>query len=395
MTILDGEGNKLTTLQQNRRWCMTLRDGRVAVLDNATGSDTEFLLQPIDPKTQELQTGYTVQRLLKQSDSGSHTFYSGFGEYAFYCNTGLSLYGYRLDEKTKSAKGELLVTWLNCDIEGASVMTIGENAEGDLACISYSAAFGGEMDLLVETEPNADSVQTLTLACRGLESTMAQQILRFNRQNNGYRVEVRDYGAAAVNNGLAAGLDQLTVDLISGNAPDLFCTDGMDVETLLGQNLLEDLWPYMDADTELGGREGVVQPVFNAMSRDGKLYEVVSGFTVRTVMANTAQVGENCGWTMEEFWQAYESMEDCASVAGPTYKQATMLEELLPLCIENYIDRESGTAHFDNAEFANLVRFFGLFPEKALERTAESGLWCVEGRQLMQTAQREMEAHFG
>lgn len=383
--VMDAEGETLAEISHGLYGLVGLRDGRAAAIYKSEDGES-FMVQPVND-SYELAETYQLTRLLGANEAGTHTYFSGFGEYDFYCHTGLSLYGYRLDKKSKTAQGELLVTWLNCDIEGAGVLTVGENAAGDLACISYSTTLGGELASLAETESNTDSVQTLTLACRGLESTMAQQILRFNRQNNGYRVEVRDYGAAAVNNGLAAGLDQLTVDLISGNAPDLFCTNGMDLQSLIGLNLLEDLWPYIDADTELGGREGVVQPVFNAMSRDGKLYEVTSGFAVRTMMADAELAGENFGWTMEQFWQVYESMEDCVSVGGRTFDRETMLDYMLSLYTQQLLKLENGVADFDTEEFAAMIRFFSLFPENRPEYSAESNLWCLEGRQLMQYTQ--------
>ena len=56
---------------------------------------------------------------------------------------------------------------------------------------------------------------------------------------------------------------------------------------------------FIDADEELGGRAGVVEPVFNALSQDGKLYEISSSFYITTIAGPASIVGTEPGWTYE------------------------------------------------------------------------------------------------
>lgn len=383
IAVWDAAGNALSRVAQgNDRYLLTLKDGRVACL-SASQTDNGLILQPIDPETRGLQKEYSIAQLTE--DNTGLSFYNGFGAYDFYCNTGISLYGYRLNTETMTAEGEILMTWLNCDVEGAAVLNVGENREGQISCVSYSSAYDGDLAEFTKEKASDGEATTLTLACRGLEQSVAQLVLRFNRQNNGYRVEIRDYGAAAVNNGLAAGLDQMAVDMISGNAPDLFCTDGMDIQSLISLNLLEDLWPYIDADTGLGGRQGVVEPVFNAMSRDGKLYEVTSGFIVRTAAGMKALLGEREGWTLREFLDFYETLDDCPAIFDWYIYRERATDIMVELCGESFIDRQTNTAHFDSQEFLDLLEYLTLFPENAPDPSyQERKNWCLEGRQPVQ-----------
>ena len=305
------------------------------------------------------------------------TFFPGSGAYDLYAVTDLSLYGYKLDGGTC----DQLLTWANCDVEAAALLAV-EAVDGGFFCVTGSTVFGGAAVRLTGTDTPPDPARTLTLACRGLDRDTALLVLRFNRKNLGWRIRIRDYGTADLVSG-PVSMDQLTRDLVSGDLPDLLCTENMDTQVLVDRGLLEDLWPWIDGDTQLGGREALVQPVFDALAREGKLYEVTSAFEIVTACGKSALVGDRQGWSAEDAMAVWRAMPEDSSIGGPAETQLTALEQIIALCAQNYMDRETGTARFDSPAFVSLLEFAACYPDPRSGLDAEyDPLALKEGRQM-------------
>ena len=276
------QGEDRGVLSENARFLFRGKDDRaLAVIAPAYG---DWRVRAIDGQTLGRQDVCTIPpAALSARDV---TFFPGSGAYDLYAVTDLSLYGYKLDGGTCSQ----LLTWANCDVEAAALLAV-EAVDGGFFCVTGSTVFGGAAVRLTGTDTPPDPARTLTLACRGLDRDMALQVLRFNRKNLGWRIRIRDYGTADLVSG-PVSMDQLTRDLVSGDLPDLLCTENMDTQVFVDRGLLEDLWPWIDGDTQLGGREALVQPVFDALAREGKLYEVTSAFEIVTACGKSALVGD-------------------------------------------------------------------------------------------------------
>lgn len=366
-------GEDRGVLSENARFLFRGKDGRaLAVIAPAYG---DWRVRSIDPRTLEMKDVCTIPPAAMSARDV--TFFPGSGDYDLYAVTDLSLYGYRLDGGTC---GQLL-TWANCDVEAAALLAM-EAEDAGFFCMTYSSAFGGAAVRLEETDTSPDPARTLTLACRGLDRDTALQVLRFNRKNLGWRIRIRDYGTAD----LAAGpvsMDQFTQDLVSGDLPDLLCTENMDTQVFVDRGLLEDLWPWIDGDAQLGGREALVQPVFDALAREGKLYEITSAFEIVTACGKSALVGDRQGWSAEDAMAVWRAMPEDSSIGGPAETQTTALEQIIALCAQDYMDRETGTARFDSPAFVSLLEFAACYPDSRSGLDAEyDPLALKEGRQM-------------
>jgi hypothetical protein len=127
--------------------------------------------------------------------------------------------------------------------------------------------------------------------------------------------------------------------------------------------MLEDLWPYIDADTEIGGREGLVSPVFEAMEQDGKLYQITPSFAIYTVIGASSIVGDEPGWTLDDLYAALEKMPEGAEVFSMGATKADILRQCYALGMDDFVDWSTGECSFDTPEFINLLKFSDLFPE--------------------------------
>ena len=71
-----------------------------------------------------------------------------------------------------------------------------------------------------------------------------------------------------INTSATLNVENHGIEIMSGNVPDMILTDGLPVRQYAAKGLLEDLYPYIDADM---GRDALITPVLDADSEDGKL----------------------------------------------------------------------------------------------------------------------------
>lgn len=365
---------------------VTLGNGSVAAL--VYGEDyAAFDLRPVD--TAAMQLGEATASLPTDAYSARP---SG-GGYDFCYNKGESFYGYKLADGSE----EKLVTWINCDVNSNNVTSPYITEEGNIVCLSseYSNTGDGATTYFITlTKTPYDQVPqktTLTLACVYLGYDIKNQILDFNRKSSDYRIEVRDYSEFNTEDDYSAGYTKLITEIGSGAVPDIMLTDGLPIETFGAKGLLADLWPFIDADEELGGRAGVVEPVFNALSQDGKLYEISSNFYITTIAGPASIVGTEPGWTYEEMYAALDQMPEGCELFSLGTTRSDVFSSICMLNLSRFVDWTTGECSFDSDDFISLMEFANRFPEtfdwKHHEWTNEdSDAYRIkEGRQLLVT----------
>lgn len=314
----------------------------------------------------ELSSGQFSKPISAGSVFSSAIYPGAFG-WDLLVNDGTVLSGVNAD----GAK-QTLVTWINCDLDGNELtgLSVAPDGESVLCLFSPMRIPGrktGECGVAVlrETaEPPREEKTVLELACMGLDPDVAALVLRFNRSDPDYRVEVQDYSVYNTDDTLNAALTALNAQIVSGSAPDLFCTRELPIRAYADQGLLEDLWPYIDADTELGGRGALVMPLFEALSQEGGLYQIAPSFSLYTVIGPKSIVGERCGWTMDEFRQVWQTMPEGCAVMGGWINRGAALNMSLTMRLDQFFDRERGLCRFDSEAFRELVRFTELFDKE-------------------------------
>lgn len=148
--------------------------------------------------------------------------------------------------------------------------------------------------LVVLNRVDASSIQKkteLTLACFGLDYNLRSQIVKFNRSRADYRIVVKDYSEYATDDDYNAGLTKLNTEIISGNVPDLIANSMLlPIRQYAAKGLLEDLWPYIDADPEYSRDKLMTKPL-ESLQTDGKLYQLPIDFGVTTAIGLGKVVG--------------------------------------------------------------------------------------------------------
>lgn len=127
------------------------------------------------------------------------------------------------------------------------------------------------------------------------------------------------------------------------------------------KGLLEDLWPYLDADPEYSRDKLMTQPL-NAAQTDGKLYRLPIDFGVTTAVGLGKVVGEYTTWTLADVNDALSKLPEGATVFNKYYTQAEMLQYCIAMNAGSFMNWQDGTCNFDTDEFRALLEFVKPFP---------------------------------
>jgi ABC-type glycerol-3-phosphate transport system substrate-binding protein len=331
-----------------------LSNGTVAAM---TYENENNVLKPIDAAAGVWKDGIKLPMQV-------YNAYTGAGDYLVFYSDGNNLYGLKEGQE----EPEKLFNWINCDIDGSSVNSLSVLPDGRFACLTYSYNYEGssgmEMAVLTKTDASLIPEKTyLSMATFYMDYTLRAKVIEFNKTNGKYRIEVTDYSEYNTEDDYQAGLIKLSTEIISGKVPDLICTSQqLPMHQYIAKGLLEDLYPYIDNDPELG-RDKLVQEVFKALENDGKLYEICSNFSIYTVVGDPNRIGSEPGWTLDEMNQILGDAPEGTTAFVPYIVRNDILQTSFTMNMEEYVNWNTGECKFDSPGFIKLLEFAKTFPE--------------------------------
>lgn len=223
----------------------------------------------------------------------------------------------------------------------------------------------------------------LTLACYYLDWEVRKYVVEFNKSNPDYRITITDYSQYDTDEDYTAGITKLNTDIVSGKMPDiLLLNDNIPVESYAAKGLFEDLYFYIDQDTELK-REDYFQNVLKVHENNGELYCLPSRFIIYTVTGKTADVGNGTGWTLQELKDVLAAKPEGTQVFSGMTRQE-MLYYSIRMSGNQFIDWESGKCNFNTEGFISLLEFIKDFPEELPEDYWEKDMGMSWDEQLRQ-----------
>lgn len=294
--------------------------------------------------------------------------YDGDENALFYYNAGSDLLAWRDPAESAEDGGPAenlpLLSWVNTGLSGSGDRSVTHFLpDGRLVVVSGGGMFStdeaAELAVLTPTDDPPEKA-VLTLGTPQLLSDIEEAVWKFNRENHEYCIEVREYIDYAAGEDWQDGIKRLAAEVGAGHIPDILDMSGMPLYRWAASGVLEDLWPWIDLDRDIG-REDLMIRVLEADSICGKLYEVASGFSFITAVGMRNTVGDRTAWTMEEMEQVLENME---CLAMPNDRE-WMLRSMLQTFWDRLVDWERGTCGFDSPEFREILAFCGRFPEDA------------------------------
>jgi len=360
ISVLDSQLNVLFTLEEENLWgsLTQLGDGSIGIVQSSYDEQTETSsnrLRTIDPAAQGWGTEFDLPL-------GAGNIYPGGGDYLFYYQNGDSTYG----RKAGAEEGEKIFSWVDSDINRSDVAFFSFTPDGRVVVVTQNWGSGDSMDieLAVMTATDRASLPektTLTYAAMWLGYDMRNKIIKFNKTSDKYRIQVQDYSEFNTGEDNSAGLTRLNTELIAGNVPDILDTSSLPLRQYGARGLLEDLWPFIENDPELG-RGAVMERVLQAGEQDGKLYQIFNGFYIQTVVGAASVVGDRMSWTLADLQDALSRMPEGCAIFGQTDTKDGMLSSVLSMNADSFVDWDSGECRFDSDSFKSLLEFCNSFP---------------------------------
>ena len=332
---------------------LLLADGRLAAL---SWGETGMELLPVE-------NGAFGEPLVLPYDA--YNLFQGGGEYDFYYTSGISFYGYDVESKTATK----LFSWIDCDVNSNELGKIHITSDGRIIGVLNNWDNDSETytsELITVSKVPYESVphkETITFACVYLDYQVQSQIIDFNRHNDKYRIEVKDYSEYNTEEDYNAGATKLSTEIMAGNVPDIISlgNSGISYNQLAAKGILEDLYPYIDADSEFS-REDFFPNVLASLEVEGKLFSTVSGFYITSLSGASSVVGDTPGWTYDEFDAALASMPEGCDPMEPYVTRDTILNTCLALDMPSYVNWSTGECRFDSQDFIDLLEFANRFP---------------------------------
>ncbi|MCM1125990.1 MAG: extracellular solute-binding protein [Lachnospiraceae bacterium] len=325
----------------------------------------------------DMENGTIGEKTLLPGANG-YSFYAGHG-YDLYITDNTGMYGYNIGDADKTK----LLDYVDSDMAVwniSNVMAINEKEFYG----SYDDLESGESQFARFTKVPPSEVKdkkVLTLAMAYTDWGVRQEVIKFNKENDEYRISIQDYSTMYADEAdYSAGVTRLNADIASGRAPDLLLLDeSMPVESYMSKRLFEDLKPYIEKDEDLD-INNFMPNIVEAFSEDGKLYILVPSFSINTLIAKTSDVGPERGWTVQEAVDLWDSKPE-----GTEFLDACTKTEIMGYCMRmansQFINPKTGKCNFNSDEFIKMLEFINRFPDNLDENYYTDIDWEVHDAQ--------------
>ncbi|MCM1229656.1 MAG: extracellular solute-binding protein [Ruminococcus flavefaciens] len=262
----------------------------------------------------------------------------GRGDYRFFVPTQDGLVGITDDRIAETA-----IDWLDSSLEPMSVIPCGET---DFLGIGWNDTGVSIVKLVPRDMSELANVEIITVS--NCDSTIINE---FNNSSDKYRVQLMKYPYDDNN-------EQLNMDIISGDAPDIIC--GLDYSTYLNyrnKGLFADLYGFMDDGLS---KDMIMPNVITALeSSDGKLNALCTSFDVDTLVAKTKFCDKE-NWTFSDMLNLYDNAPVSAT---HIYDGQTKLDTFRTMfyAMNDLIDYDNAVCNFNSPEFIQMLEFCNRF----------------------------------
>ena len=279
-----------------------------------------------------------------------------------------------------------------------------------LLAVFLLPACGGD-----QLPPEPEEGVLIYAALNPVSNELKESVQKFNENHPDARIEIRDYSDEG-------GIERLRTELVLGRVPDIMemhyygksgpqvaedstffyvlpgsYTEAADeywmpYRIMAQKGYLEDLWPYIENDPDLG-RDGVMQAPLKAAEVNNGLYILFQKVVIFTLTGRESVVGNRYSWTMEELLEVLEGMPEGSTILRYNMTRQEAFFNFLRFSLDRFVDQEAGTCDFDSQGFRDLLRFLESLPDKSesedpadaeeeVKRRIRNGQQMLEGKMI-------------
>jgi len=370
--LLDGEGNVIGKQEDpNLNGTMLCSGGKwYAVLPKYDQGNDDVFVREIDVekgtfKVDQVKVDSTV---LKLDQGQSDCFIVN--------NNGVDKYDLLSGTRTP------VLSWNDTDVNSALLKLEGGHVENENEMIFFKHEYvkdsartsmdkkGGNDSILsvvklTRADKNPHAGKTiLKVGVNGISNEcFLEQIIKYNTDtSNTCRIELKDYSAEVydannynpdtINAMLAESNSKLTMEMLSGNGPDILIGYS-DVSQFNNENTLLNLSTYLAADSTID-KKNYYENIFSAFENEGKLFSVPITFTLDGMAINSDHNGAKEKWTFEEFDAFASALPDTVQVFSSQGYDKTLEAWMNALC-SKFVDNVNRKVDFESDEFKKLL----------------------------------------
>lgn len=363
---MDAEGNlsekmelseETSTALSNIQYMIPRRDGTFILIYSPEDDWTKQFIADYDLENDKLGEAAEVPSSLTWNGLGNvaegmdaDLIYSGSdGIYTF--NAG-------------DTESKIKMNYINSDLYISDFTALVElGSETFMAIFRDNYEDGLKLGVFNYVDPSAIADKAVVvLAGNSIGDDIKRRVVEYNRASDQYRIVVKAYDSYASYEDYEAGITKLNNDIITGQMPDILLTNQLPVDNYIAKGWIADVTKLIQEDEELSQVE-FLQNVFDAFSNDGKLYYVVPGFSVITVIGKTALVGNRESWTMDDMQQVLSSMGEGVRAIG-NVTRGEFMNMVMQYCGNDFVDVSTGKCSFNTSNFIEMMEFAKTLPQE-------------------------------
>ena len=223
-----------------------------------------------------------------------------------------------------------------------------------ICVIKPEAGEGTEEFLFLTKDENAVEKQNIIIAAINNNDTeLTSYISAYNRSSNDINIEFRNYGIHS-----DEPYTDLLKDIMSGNSPDIFVVDNMNVDTLIVKGMLENLEDYMASDDTIN-EDYFIDGFLDATKIDGKQYVLMNNIQIDTLVGKNEDLNNYVDdWTPETLMDCYKSAKLGINLIDDVEKPE-VFRTLFEANFSEYVDWKTTECRFTEGGLQKLLEFCG------------------------------------
>lgn len=267
-----------------------------------------------------------------------------------------------------------LFTWNGLGIVGDRVA---ELEDGSFLCagrqstlspgffVQISEMFGNN-----KAEKSSSPIVLATVSAESIRFDVKEAIRQWNSSHPDTPIEIRDYAAYYDGQNPRSAELKMTADLIAGNLPDIYDLStpwtGINLSTgpLVRRGMLENLYPYIDRDSELS-RNDFFPGVLSGLEINNGLYELVLNYRVITSFGYSPDVGAAENWTYGNLNRIVNDSDYYTSLFTTDYNRLEWLQMVIAASGPKLINWDTFECDFTSDYFINLLQVAAQMPTES------------------------------
>jgi ABC-type glycerol-3-phosphate transport system substrate-binding protein len=344
------------------------------------GSVAHFFRHPDFSMLQSIDTQRNSWGDIIRLPADAHNVFPGSSEYLVFFNQGVSLHGI----EAESGETVLVLNWLDSGVLASGISNLIVKPGGHITAILQAqrgiTGMSATELINLSKRPYSELPERITLTLGTYHSghIIQNAVTRFNMTSATHRIHVIDYSSYNTAEDSKEGLTRLTTEIVAGRVPDILVVSSLPFGNYAARGMFVDLYPFLDDDPVLS-RDTILDSLLKEDEIDGKLYRIIPGFAVQTLVGRASILGDEPGWNMDEFLAVIEENPQADLPLGSMITNKDFLRFSLMHTMNDYVDRETGTVNFGKDSFIQLLEFANTFPAESIFSYAP----IITGRQIM------------